>query len=161
MKYCLLLALLVLDVVSKAGALVWVPPMEMGQGYPFGGIGIFSNFFGVTCSLNFLVNTGTAWGLFPGHPGLLFGLRAVVIGGLLYYLISHRMMPGIFPLWFVATGAIGNAIDYILYGQVIDFIHFTFFGYSFPVFNFADSYISISIVCLFFVSHFRKQPKIV
>lgn len=161
MRYFFLIALLCLDAISKIGALAWVPPMLSGNSsYPFGGIGIFSNVFGISFSLNCLVNTGTAWGLFPGHPGLLFGLRVLIISGLLYYLFLHRKRSGMLPLWVAATGAIGNIIDYLLYGHVIDFFHFTFWGYSFPVFNLADSYITVAVCYMFFFPSFKQANTI-
>ena len=142
--------LLVLDVVSKIAALDWISPLAWG-GYPFGGIPLFADFFGISFSLNTIVNTGAAWGLFSGHPGLLFGLRMALVFGLGVYLyIFHRPVTKMASLWLVAIGAIGNAIDYILYGHVIDFFHFVFWGYSFPIFNLADSYITLGVIGLMF-----------
>lgn len=136
----LLLFLLGLDIVTKILAIDLIPPLSFGA-YPFGGIGLFS-LGGITCSLNYIVNTGMAWGLFAGHAGLLFGVRTLIILGLVYFI------PKRFPIWLVLTGAIGNAIDYCAYGHVIDFIHFTFWGYSFPIFNIADSCITIGVLSL-------------
>lgn len=50
----------------------------------------------------------------------------------------------------IMGGATGNLIDYFRFGYVIDMFHFTFWGYSFPVFNFADAAISIGALCLLF-----------
>jgi signal peptidase II len=143
--------LLCLDVAAKIAAIHWIPPLKMG-GYPFGGIPIFSE-GGITCSLNYVVNTGAAWGLFPGHSGLLFALRSLIIAGLLFF-IPKRV-----PVWLVVTGAIGNAVDYCLYGHVIDFIHFTFWGYRFPIFNVADSCITIGVICLLLFSRKTSEAR--
>lgn len=148
--------LLVADVLSKMGAVQWIPAMgPLDQSYPFGGIPIFS-VFGISFSLNYIVNTGAAWGLFSGQAGLLFGLRtAIILGFSIYLLFSQREgRLAKFPAWLILTGAIGNAIDYLLYGYVIDFFHFTFWGKSFPVFNLADSYITLGVIALIF-----SQPK--
>jgi signal peptidase II len=131
---------LCLDFVSKIVAMYFIPPLG-GGAYPFGGIPVFA-FGGITCSLNYVVNTGAAWGLFTGHPGLLFLLRAGIIFGLLFF------VPKRIPVWLVMVGAVGNVIDYCLYGHVIDFIHFTFWGYRFPIFNVADSCISVGVLSL-------------
>jgi signal peptidase II len=149
--------LLGLDVVSKLVALGHIPPMNIG-GYPYGGIGIFSNFLGISFSLNMIVNTGAAWGMFAGHSGLLFGLRTAVIVGLVSYLLFYRSgsTPKI-PLWLVVIGALGNAIDYALYGHVIDFFHFVFWGYSFPIFNLADSYITLGVLGILFLTRRAKK----
>lgn len=141
--------ILLLDFATKILAMQWIPSFKFGP-YPFGGIGIFS-LGGITCSLNYIVNTGAAWGMFAGHAGLLFFIRMAIIGGLVFF------GPKRWPIWLVLTGAVGNAIDYCLYGHVIDFIHFTFWGYSFPVFNVADSCISIGILCLLL---FQKRKPI-
>ena len=45
-------------------------------------------------------------------------------------------------------GIIGNLIDRIIYGYVIDYLDFNIFGYNYPVFNLADSMIVISIILL-------------
>ncbi|HSX25720.1 MAG TPA: signal peptidase II [Chlamydiales bacterium] len=156
--FFLFVFLLGLDIASKILALEYIPWLS-GRFYPFGGIGIFSGLFGgITFSLNTIVNSGAAWGVFAGHSGLLFGIRAAIIFGLvLYLLVFHRGQTAKFPLWLIVTGAAGNAIDYWRYGHVIDFLHFTFWGYEFPIFNLADSYISIGVMILFLLSRFSKK----
>lgn len=147
----LFLILLGLDLVTKSLAIHSIPPLSYG-GYPFGGIGIFS-MGGITFSLNYIVNTGAAWGVFAGHSALLFALRSAIILGLIAF------APKKFPIWLVLTGAIGNAIDFCLYGHVIDFFHFTFWGYSFPIFNIADSCITIGVLSLLLFYRKAEQPQ--
>lgn len=148
--------LLALDIASKIAALEWIPPLKFTE-YPFGGIALFSQ-FGISFSLNCVANTGAAWGLFPGHPALLFAFRAVVILGLIaYLLVFHRGETPRFPLWLIATGAIGNALDFLFYGYVVDFLHFVFWGHSFPLFNFADSYITCGVLGSMIFA--RKTPQ--
>lgn len=118
-----------------------------GFSYPFGGIGIFEQFYGVSFSLNTVTNTGVAWGLFPGHAPLLLALRAMIIAGLLIYLLWNPKKASL-SLWMIAAGATGNVIDMLVYGHVIDFLHFQFFGWSFPLFNLADSCIAIGAFLL-------------
>ena len=150
MRTLWIFALLIgLDIVTKILAMEWVPSLSLSS-YPFGGIGIFS-LGGITCSLNYVVNSGAAWGMFAGHAGALFAFRTLIILGLLFF------VPKRLPIWLVVAGAIGNAIDYCLYGHVIDFIHFTFWGYSFPIFNVADSCITIGILSLLLLG---KQKQI-
>ena len=55
-------------------------------------------------------------------------------------------------------GIIGNLIDRLLRGYVIDFLSFNIFGYSFPIFNIADSFIVISIVIIA-IDSFMKEGK--
>ncbi|MBM3183880.1 MAG: signal peptidase II [Chlamydiae bacterium] len=156
MKFGALLSLLLLDGLTKKWAAFCLAPLQYGK-YPFGGIGVFSDFFGISFSLNQVGNTGAAWGLFPEHPTLLFLLRIAIIAVLVGYLIFKRSNHS-FPLWLIATGAIGNVLDYVIYRHVIDFFHFNFWGYSFPVFNFADSYITIGVLLLCLPFKKRIQP---
>ncbi len=156
MKFLFLFGLLSLDILSKIGALSWVAPMHSGS-YPFGGIGILQNIFGISFSLNTVFNTGAAWGIFSGYPLLLFLFRVLMIGGLVFFLCFEKKKAKNFPLWLIATGAIGNAIDYLLYGHVVDFFHFVFWGVSFPVFNCADAYISIGVAWLFLFESCKKK----
>lgn len=142
------LFLLALDIVTKSLAFHLLPGIQPGV-YPFGGIGIFSNFLGISFSLNTVFNTGAAWGLFQNYPGLLFGFRTLLVLGLGSYIyISHRKWLQKLSLWLIAAGAVGNALDYLIYGFVVDFFHFVFWGYSFPVFNVADSLICIGVFWL-------------
>lgn len=152
LKWIALFAFLLgLDIATKILAMDWIPYLSYGP-YPFGGIGIFSA-GGITFSLNYVVNTGAAWGVFAGHPGLLFALRTAIIFALVLF------APKKFPIWLVVTGAIGNVIDYCLYGHVIDFLHFTFWGYSFPIFNIADSCITIGVLSLILFSRNSKEAR--
>lgn len=156
--------LLTLDIISKMMALKFIPPMNPSDlVYPFGGIGIFS-ISGISFSLNYIVNTGAAWGFFAGYSGILFVMRAIVILGLISYLLFFQKDSSAsskLPLWLIVTGALGNAIDYALYGHVIDFFHFVFWGYSFPIFNLADSMITLGVFgLLFFSSKTKKQHAI-
>lgn len=139
---------LVLDFVTKLYATLKIPYLDPAEGfYPFGGVPLFFS-SAVTFSLNTVTNTGAAWGLFPGRSGALFALRLAIIGGLFLHLwLSKERVK--WPLWLIVTGAVGNVIDYIVYGHVIDFFHWTFWGYSFPIFNFADVYISLGVAALF------------
>lgn len=164
-KYLSVCSLLLgLDILSKLLAVKKIPLMIPRLfGYPYGGIGVFEG-SEITFSLNTVYNTGAAWGIFQGYSGLLFILRACIIVGLIGYLLSlHRGEPNkirfslnTIPLWLVAIGAVGNSLDYIVYGHVVDFFHFCFWGYSFPVFNLADCYISLGIFALFFIP--RNHP---
>ena len=46
----------------------------------------------------------------------------------------------------ILSGGIGNLIDRTLWGHVIDFIHFYYMNYSFYIFNFADTFITIGVM---------------
>ena len=153
-----LLFLLALDVVSKAYADAFLPGVSGGN-YPFGGVPIFYTEI-CSFSLNYAANTGAAWGMFQGYSGLLFGIRCATILGLIGYLtVSRKRGPREIALWVIVTGAVGNVIDYLLYGHVIDFFHFTFFGKSFPIFNVADSCITLGVLWLLFFKGERVEKR--
>lgn len=140
MRWFLLLSLLGVDFATKALAIHYLPPL-FSEIYPFGGVAVFAA-GGITFSLNYVINTGAAWGFLTGHAGLLFAVRTAIILALFLF------VPKRFPIWLVLTGALGNVIDYCLYGHVVDFFHLTFWGYSFPIFNVADSCITIGVLLL-------------
>jgi signal peptidase II len=142
-----ILVLVFLDLISKGLALKFLPPFH-GLTYPFGGVGL-GTFFGCSLSLNLVGNTGVAWGLFPGHPLLLLIVRVSIIVALIAYLLCQRNRRIPFPFFLIIAGAIGNVIDLIFYRHVIDFIHFRFWGWSFPIFNLADSWITLGALFLF------------
>lgn len=152
-------ALIGADVLSKILALRTIAPLQ-GFRYPFGGIGVF-DVFCMSCSLNTVVNTGAAWGVFPNHFNLLLALRVCAViaiaAYLLYFKSAGRSQCG---LWLIAAGATGNIIDMFRYGYVIDFIHLRFFGWSFPVFNIADSCITIGVMLLLIRPYRSRDARI-
>lgn len=152
----LLIGLIILtaDAVTKWLTQMYIPLMDHRfPVYPYGGIGIFKNILGIEFSISYLQNTGAAWGQFSNYQLPLLILRFVFIAGLLAYLFFVNKHPNRqIPLILIITGAIGNVIDYFLYGHVIDMFHFILWGYDFPVFNVADAAISIGIIWLLLTS---------
>lgn len=146
------LCLLGLDFASKAYVYHHIPPMAWASSvYPYGGIAVFHNWHGIDFSINYVMNKGAAWGVFSSFQDHLLYIRLVIIGGLLTYLVVGKA--SLFKkvaLALVATGAIGNIIDYFVYGHVVDMFYFVFWSYSYPVFNVADSAI-FSGICLLFL----------
>jgi len=69
---------------------------------------------------------------------------------ILYYLIKNRVgrLSLVLPLALILAGAVGNLIDRIRFGEVIDFLDVYLGGYHWPAFNIADSAISIGAVFL-------------
>ena len=139
------LLLLGIDIASKWLCIQFLPPYS-GVTYPYGGVAIFENILGISFSLNYVMNTGAAWGLFQGYGPVLFIFRLLIIGSLMLYLFKQKSTP--LPFYLVLTGAVGNVIDYFLYGHVIDLFHFVLWGYSFPLFNVADASIFCGVMGL-------------
>lgn len=117
--------------------------------YPYGGIGVFRGWHGIDFSIVHVINRGAAWGVFSSLHDYLLYARMAIIGGLVSYLLfikasAYRK----FSLMLITTGALGNVVDYFVYGHVVDMFYFNFWGYSYPVFNIADSAIFMGIVLL-------------
>ena len=150
---------LLIDQISKWLVFSHLPLIESSTYlYPYGGIGIFRDFFGIEFSLNHMTNTGAAWGLLGKYPLPLIFLRMGLISALIiYFFYFNRHASWQVPLILVIAGAIGNVIDYFVYGHVIDMFHFVLFGYDFPVFNVADSAITIGIISLFILNFLDKD----
>lgn len=113
--------------------------------YPYGGVSVFKNFFGIEFSLVHATNTGAAWSIFADHGSLLLYLRIVLIAGLIYFYFKEKTSYLKFPIALIIAGAFGNILDIFFYGHVIDMFYFVFWGYSYPVFNIADSAICVGV----------------
>jgi signal peptidase II len=153
------LFLFAIDSALKSYTHQHIAPLEGSSFfYPYGGIAVFRNFFGVDFSLNYAKNTGAAWGAFGGFQKLLVCVRIAIVIGLFLYLVMKKIsVARRWALSLIATGAIGNILDYFIYGHVVDVFYFVFWGYSFPVFNVADSIIFCGIVVLFLQSFLERR----
>lgn len=101
-------------------------------------------------SFTYTENRGAAWSMFEGQQWLLIGVTSVMIVGLLAVLLSgrfrkHRMAT--FGGILVVAGGIGNLIDRIARGYVVDFLQTDFM--DFPIFNVADCFVVVGAVLLF------------
>lgn len=95
--------------------------------------------------INYVENYGVTFGLFQG-TSLLFGVIGIVIFlVLLYFKDQFKQTPILFSM--LLAGIIGNTIDRIFRGFVIDFIDFRFW----PVFNFADIYLVLAVTGIIFL----------
>ncbi|MGZ3733142.1 MAG: signal peptidase II [Parachlamydiaceae bacterium] len=160
-RLCLFIGflILVLDAFSKHWVHVSLPVMSSHfPSYPYGGIPVFKDFLGIEFSLTHITNRGAAWGVLNGFQESLVGLRILLILAMLgYVLFYHRTLDQEkLPLTLIIAGAAGNVMDYFVYGHVVDMFHFVLWGYSFPVFNIADSSVCIGIAWLIGLSLFQK-----
>lgn len=149
---------LLVDIVSKFLTNAHLPLMGSAfPSYPYGGIPIFSNFLGIEFSISHLTNRGAAWGVLGEYQDLLLIARIILIAGMLAYLFFiNKDLSLRFPLALVITGAIGNVIDYFIYGHVVDMLHFVLWGFDFPVFNVADCAVTIGICWLVIASSYQE-----
>ncbi|MDP3764915.1 MAG: signal peptidase II [Nanoarchaeota archaeon] len=96
--------------------------------------------------LTYITNTGSAFGLFKGFNLIFILFSIIVVVAIFCYLTkikeNEKMLQ--FTIGLLLGGAIGNLIDRLFYGAVIDFVDFRIW----PVFNVADSAVTISIIFL-------------
>ncbi len=97
-------------------------------------------------------NTGGAFSILSENRIFLIFVSFLVLFLFLFYL-RKKTPENLFSaisLGLVLGGLVGNLIDRIFRGGVIDFLDFTIFGYSFPIFNLADIFIVIGVFLLLF-----------
>ena len=98
-------------------------------------------------------NTGAAFSFLAGAGGWQrWFFTAIGVAAALFITWLLRQHSGqklfSFAMACILGGAIGNVIDRVMYGYVVDFLDFHYAGWHFPAFNVADSAISIGVVCL-------------
>tara|TARA_B100000575_G_scaffold40510_1_gene28073 strand:- start:187 stop:642 length:456 start_codon:yes stop_codon:yes gene_type:complete len=106
-------------------------------------------------NIDFVRNYGAAFNLLSGSRFFLSFISVISTIILSYFIfISENKHINKYGLSFILAGSIGNGIDRILKGYVIDFIKIKFI--DFPVFNIADIVINIGVLVLI-ISHFRYK----
>lgn len=111
-------------------------------------------------------NRGIAWGMFQNSRWVVIIVTGVVLAGLLVLLLSGRFRTGRLVTvggTLVLAGGIGNLIDRVGKGYVVDFIHY-YKWFDFPVFNFADCCVTIGALLIllyvfFSTSHETEKEK--
>ncbi len=137
------LAIVVLDQLSKFSVSRTIPL--------YGSISVIGDFFNLVHTRN----RGMAFGLLnrPGsHLGfyLLVTATFVSVGILIFWFLRLKDKDSSFvlPLSFILGGALGNLIDRLRLGEVIDFLDFFWGSYHWPAFNVADSAITVGTIWL-------------
>ena len=111
---------------------------------------LFINKDFILFKLDFIKNYGAAFNIFSGSR-IFLSLISILFSILLIYLIFRKNNLNIFDLYsysFILGGTIGNGIDRIYKGFVIDFINLNII--NFPVFNIADISINIGLIFLLY-----------
>ncbi len=144
-------AVLILDQLTKYLVMRYIPW--------HGIVRIIPGFFDLT----YVRNPGAAFGILSGDHGVwrsvfFIAVTAIALGVIVVLIrkTHERLLVVAFSL--IAGGAIGNLIDRIRYGEVVDFIEWYYRSYHWPTFNIADSAISAG-VGLLVVDMFLKKPK--
>ena len=105
---------------------------------------IIKKFFYLTC----VRNDGAAFSIFENKVLFLAILGIIALLALIYYITKHNKKQ--IGYSFLVGGILGNLIDRIFLGYVVDFIGIEFFGNQYPIFNIADIFIVIGAIFVIF-----------
>lgn len=110
---------------------------------PVGSINVIDNLF----SLVYVENRGVAFGMFSGMHWVFIALTSVLLAIIIFYMFKKRPKGRFFYICaaLIVGGGVGNLIDRIFYGYVIDYISLSFFP---PACNFADYCITAGTILL-------------
>ena len=144
--------MLVLDQISK----IWIDThLELYQSIP-----VISGF-----SITYAHNYGAAFSFLSDAGGWQRWFFAVLAGSISIGLVvwikrlkSEEILSAI-SLSLILGGAVGNLIDRVIYGYVIDFLDVYYQAWHWPVFNIADSAITVGVVFMFYESFTDKEQE--
>ena len=116
-------------------------------------------------SLTYAQNTGAAWSAMEGMIWLFVLIFLVFVAGMIWEFITNKLGFTTFERWCVMAvfgGGLGNMIDRLRLGYVVDMIRLEFM--NFPIFNVADCFITCGCILLmvhllFFNENFRKEKE--
>ncbi|MBF7018928.1 signal peptidase II [Staphylococcus sp. 18_1_E_LY] len=130
--------ILILDQVTK---FVIASSMRIGDSFE-----VIPGFLNITSHRN----NGAAWGILSGKMSFFFIITLIILIVLVVFYIkeakNNLFMQIALSLLF--AGALGNFIDRLFHGEVVDFIDTYIFGYNFPIFNVADSSLTIGVILI-------------
>ena len=140
----LTIVFLIIDIISK---IIVSKLMDV-----YDSIVIVKDFFNIT----YVRNTGAAWSIFEGQVLGLIVVSLIIISFIIYYISKQKVKTKLEKIGYslILGGSFGNLLDRIIYGYVVDFLDFNIFGYDYPVFNLADSFIFIGVI-LFIIHTWR------
>ena len=155
-RYLLLAAIAVSVIVLDQATKYWITQsMRLHESIP-----VVPNLF----SFTYIRNPGAAFGLLAGSSNafrtVFFGvtsLFALALLGTILMRLPHKDWIGQVSIAGILGGAIGNLIDRLRFGEVIDFLDVYLESYHWPAFNVADSAISVGVVCR--IIHFAFERK--
>lgn len=160
--WVLLLVVIVLDQLTK---FLVASSMDLYESIP-----IFGNFLRLT----YIRNPGGAFGLRWGHVAVYYIAAGIVIVWIMWHIWreGHTRRLSMWALTLILAGALGNLIDRVLQGEVVDFVDCEFFDLAvpafdigilhhpglqldrWPTFNVADSAVTVGVIALL-ISLFR------
>lgn len=132
------IVILLLDQITK---FIVASSMRVGDSF-----NVIPHFLNITSHRN----NGAAWGILSGKMSFFYIITIIILVVLILFYIKeakqHLLMQVAISLLF--AGALGNFIDRVLHGEVVDFVDTNIFGYNFPIFNVADSSLTIGVLLI-------------
>lgn len=151
MLYIIFIVILVIDQVTKYLAverLMGNPPFV-----------IINNFF----QLRYVENFGAAFGILQNKQLFFIIITFIIIAGIIIFMKANNKLSKLMniSLVLILSGAVGNLIDRIRLGYVVDFVDIKFGSlYDYPVFNIADSSIVIATIMVAYLVLFDKYEAV-
>lgn len=107
----------------------------------------------------YLRNTGAAWSILEGQMWFFYIVTVIVVVVVVYYLqkYGHQSKLLSLSLSFILAGSIGNVIDRVRFGYVVDMIRLEFI--DFPIFNVADIALSVGVALMILYVFLDEQEK--
>ena len=138
--FCIVILILLLDQVSKR---IVVENIE-----------IFANNLEISKYFNlvYVENRGVSFGMFSEHDkSFYFGILSMLVSAyIIYLLVKSKDLIESLGLSLILGGAIGNGVDRLYYGYVVDFIDLHLSNFHWPAFNFADTFITFGAIVFVF-----------
>ncbi|MBQ5152847.1 signal peptidase II [Macrococcoides caseolyticum] len=141
--------LILMDQISKY---IIVKTMNIGESIP-----VIGDVLQITSHRNY----GAAWGMLQNQMIFFYIITIIVLIALIYFYYKEAadnllMQCG---LMLIFAGAIGNFIDRLFRGNVVDFIDTKIINYDFPIFNVADSCLTIGVFILLYELLFNQKEE--
>jgi signal peptidase II len=110
--------------------------------------------------LTYLENRGAAFGILQNFRWGFIIMTLIAVGAMIWYFVKNRHWVLRTSLALLIAGAIGNLIDRVLRGFVVDFLDFYPLGYDFPIFNVADICVTCGVIVLIiYLLFIYKEPE--
>ena len=134
----LIIGLLIIDLASK---FLVSKCLVLGKS-----IVIIKSFLDIT----YVKNTGVAWSILSDNKILVLIISGLIIGLICMYIYKNKPKSKVERVCYalIVAGALGNFINRLIDGAVIDFIDVKIFSYDYPIFNLADVFIVIGVLAL-------------
>lgn len=143
--YLIALFFFIIDLISKQ---VIIHTISLNTS-----IQVINNFFYLT----YVKNSGAAWSILKDERILLLIISVIVLFLINKYMNKEKLSKlEELSYGLIIGGIFGNLFDRVIYGFVIDFLDFKIFGYNYPIFNLADTFIVIGVILMLIIS-FRKD----